>query len=205
MPVSGASSKPAEQAEEAEKGAERIIGRQVSWLEHLTVESGAMMFRSLDHWNEGGGVKVLLFGVMAALTGCATGGSGAQSASTAEVVVTAIAPVAGSEVQQSSVIEATVQFTIERFKPKGNTYYLLTQFEDTSGGSVESDSDRRLADHPILTAAKGSVIVTYPLARVWGNAKLRKPLKVWFCVLENIGPNDSVVIGRSAPIQYVVK
>ncbi len=146
-----------------------------------------------------------MLGVIAALTGCATGGSSAENASTAEVVVTAITPVAGSEVQPSSVIEATVQFTIEKFKLKGETYYLLTQVEDTGGGSVESESGHRLADHPILTAAKGSVVVTYPLARVWGNAKLRKPLKIWFCVLERLGPNDSVVIGRSAPIEYAAK
>lgn len=150
-------------------------------------------------------MKLLMLGVIVALTGCATGGSGPQGASTADVVVTAMTPVAGTEVQQSSVIEATVQFTIHGFKFKGDTYYLLTQFGDVSGGSVESDSDRRLSDHPILTAAKGSVVVPYPLVRVWGNPRLAKPLKMWFCVVEKIGPNDSVVIGRSSPVEYVVK
>ena len=150
-------------------------------------------------------MRVLIFGVIAALTACATGGSGAQDASTADVVVIAITPPAGSEIQQSSVIEATVQFTIEKFKLKSDTYYLVTQFEGTSGGAIENESDRRLADHPILTAAKGSVIVTYPLARVWGNARLKKPLKVWFCILEQVGPNDAVVIGRTAPIEYAAK
>ena len=149
--------------------------------------------------------RLLLVGIIAAVTACATGGSGAQDASTAQVVVVAITPPAAAEVQQSSVIEATVQFTIEKFKLKSDTYYLLTQFEASSGGSVESDGDRRLADHPILTAAKGSVVVTYPLARVWGNSRLRKPIKVWFCVLERVGPNDSVVIGRSGPIEYAAK
>ena len=150
-------------------------------------------------------MRILMVVLAAALTACATGGTGAQSTSTAEVVVTAISPPAASEVQQSSVIEATVQFTIERFKLKGDTYYLLTQFEDSSGGSVESDSDRRLSDHPILTAAKGSVVVTYPLARVWTKPNLRRPLRVSFCVLERVGPNDSVVIGRSGSIEYVAK
>jgi hypothetical protein len=152
--------------------------------------------------DKGANVRVLIIGVIAALTGCATGGPGAPNTSAAEVVVSAITPSAGSEVQQSSVVEATVQFTIERFKPKGDTYYLLTQFEDSSGEAIQSG---RLADHPILTAAKGSVVVTYPLARVWGSARLRKPLKMWFCVVERIGPNDSVVIGRTGPIEYVAK
>ncbi len=150
-------------------------------------------------------MRVLMFGIIAALTGCATGGSGSQSASTADVVVTALTPSAGSAVQQSSSVEATVQFTIQNFKPRAVTYYLLTQFADTSGGSVESESDRRLSDHPILTAATGSVIVTDPLARVWNNPKLARPLKIWFCVLERVGPNDAVVIGRSAPIEYAAQ
>ena len=148
---------------------------------------------------------MLIFLLVATLTACATGGSGAQDASTSEVVVIAITPPAGSEVQQASVIEATVQFTIAKFKLKGDTYYLLTQFEGTNGSAVESESERRLADHPILTAAKGSVVVTYPLASVWANAKLRKPLEVWFCVVEKVGPNDSVIIGRTAPIEYAAK
>jgi len=145
-------------------------------------------------------VRFLSIGFLAALTACATGGSGAPSA--ALVVVNAVTPSAGSEVQPSSVVEATVQFTIERFEPKGHTYYLLTQFESTSGEAIQSG---RLADHPILTAAKGSVVVTYPLARIWGSAGLKKPLRMSFCVLERIGPNDSVVIGRSAPIEYLAK
>ena len=147
-------------------------------------------------------MRVLIIGVLAALTGCATGGSSASNTSAADVVVNAITPPAGSVVQQSSVVEATVQFTIERFEPKGNTYYLLTQFEDTGGEAIESG---RLADHPILTAAKGSVVVTYPLARIWGSARLKKPLKMWFCVLERMGPNDTVVIGRTGPIEYLAK
>ena len=90
---------------------------------------------------------MLIFGVIAALTACATGGSGAQDASTADVVVIAITPPAGSEIQQSSVIEATVQFTIEKFKLKSDTYYLLTQFEATSGGSVAIKPQRSTAPH----------------------------------------------------------
>lgn len=89
--------------------------------------------------NEGRGVKVLLLGVMTVLTGCAMGSSSSQTASTADLVVTAITPVSGSEVQDSSTVEATVQFTIHDFKFKGNTYYLLTQFGDSTGGSVESE------------------------------------------------------------------
>ena len=143
----------------------------------------------------------LVFVVLVALVGCAS--TGAQDPSTASVVVVAIAPVAGSEVQQSSVVEATVEFTIDKFKLQGDTYYLLVDCEDATGGSV--DRDHPLADQPILTAAKGSLVVTYPLSKVWGNPRLKKPIRVWFDVVERVGPNDSVVIGRAGPIEYATK
>ena len=138
--------------------------------------------------------------ILLALVGCATG---AQNQSTAKVVVTAIAPVAASEVQQSSVVEATIAYTIDKFELRGDTYYLLIRCEDSGGGSVEDGY--RLADRPILAAAKGSVAVTYPLSRVWSNPKLKKPIHVWFEVVERIGPNDSFVIGRTGPIEYAAK
>ncbi len=150
-------------------------------------------------------MKFLIAGLLAALTGCATGGSGPGSTSAADLTVTAITPVAGSPVQSSTVVQATVDFTIQRFKLKGDTYYLLTQFGDTSGAPIENESDRHVSDHPILTAAKGSVVVTYPLASVWNNPRLQKPLRMWFCVMERIGPNDAVVIGRSPVIEYAAK
>jgi hypothetical protein len=144
----------------------------------------------------------LIFVVLVALIGCATGGSDARNQSTATVVVSAVTPVAASEVRQSSVVEATVEYTIDKFAPAA-TYYVLIECEDTSGGSL--DRSQRLADQPILTAAQGSVVLTYPISRVWSNPKLRKPIRVWFDVVERIGPNDSVVIGRAGPIEYAAR
>jgi hypothetical protein len=140
---------------------------------------------------------------LVALVGCATSGSDAQKPSSARVVVTTMTPVAASVVGPSSVIEATVVFTIDQFSPNGNTYYVLIECEDTSGGGV--DRKQRLTDLPILTAPQGSVVLTYPLAQAWGNPKLRKPVRVWVDVIERMGPNDAVVIGRSGPVEYAVK
>lgn len=123
--------------------------------------------------------------------------------STAVVVVNSVTPAAGSEVQQSSVIEATVGFTIDKFQQQADTYYLVTQFQAADGTSFNHSA--RLADHSILTAAQGSVIVSYPLSRVWSDPRLKKPIRLWFQLVAKIGPNDSVVIGRSAPVDYVAK
>lgn len=137
--------------------------------------------------------------LLALTAGCAS----SPQPSTAVVVVNSITPAAGSEVQQSSVIEATVGFTIDKFQLQADTYYLVTQFQAADGTSFNHSA--RLADHSILTAAKGSEFVSYPLARVWADPRLKKPIRLWFQVVAKIGPNDSVVIGRSAPIDYAAK
>jgi len=145
----------------------------------------------------------LMFVVLVALVGCSSGGSGSQDQSTAKVVVSAMTPVAGSELQQSSVVEATVAFTIDKFRSQGDTYYLVVEYGDTSGGTLERN--HHLPEHPILTAPQGSVVLSVALSKVWANPKLKKPITVWFEIVERVGPNDSVVIGRSEPIAYAAK
>jgi len=137
--------------------------------------------------------------LLAFAAGCAS----SPPPSTAVVTVGALAPPAGSPVQQSTVVEATVAFTIDKFQQQADTYYLVTQFQAADGTSFNHSG--RLADHSILTAAKGSVLVSYPLARVWSDPRLKKPVRLWFELVAKIGPNDSVVIGRSTPIDYAAK
>ena len=138
-----------------------------------------------------------------ALLALAVGCASSPKPSTAVVTVSAITPPAGSQVDQSTVFEATVGFTIANFQLQADTYYLVTQFQAADGTSFNHSA--RLADHSILTAAQGSVIVSYPLARVWSDPRIKKPIRLWFQLVAKIGPNDSVVVGRSAPVDYVAK
>jgi hypothetical protein len=137
--------------------------------------------------------------LLAFIAGCAS----SPQPPTAVVTVTGITPPAGSQVQQSTVIEATVAFTIDKFQAQADTYYLVTQFQAADGTSFNHSA--RLADHSILAAAKGSEFVSYPLSRVWADPRLKKPIRLWFQIVAKIGPNDSVVIGRSAPVDYAAK
>jgi len=138
-----------------------------------------------------------------ALLAFAAGCASSPPPSTAVVTVGGLTPPAGSPVQQSTVVEATVAFTIDKFQQQADTYYLVTQFQAADGTSFNHSP--RLADHSILTAAQGSVLVSYPLARVWGDPRLKKPIRFWFELIAKIGPNDSVVIGRSAPVDYTAQ
>jgi hypothetical protein len=140
-----------------------------------------------------------LLALLALTAGCAS----TPKPSTAVVTVLSIAPVAGSQVQQSTAIEATVGFNISSFQEQADTYYLVTQFQAADGTSFNHSA--RLADHSILTAAQGSVFISYPLSRVWADSRLKKPVRLWFQLVAKIGPNDSVVIGQSAPVDYTAQ
>ena len=137
-----------------------------------------------------------LLALLALTAGCAS----TPKPSTAAVTVLSIAPVAGSQVQQSTVIETTVGFTISNFQAQADTYYLITQFQAADGTSFNHSA--RLADHSILTAPQGSVFISFPRSRVWADPRLKKPIRLWFQLVARIGPNDLVVIGRSAPVDY---
>ena len=127
-----------------------------------------------------------------ALLAFAAGCASSPPPSTAVVTVGALTPPAGSQVQQSTVVEATVAFTIDKFQAQADTYYLVTQFQARRRHFVQPLRPA-LADHSILTAAQGSVLVSYPLARVWSDPRLKKPIRFWFELVAKIGPNDSVV------------
>jgi hypothetical protein len=144
-----------------------------------------------------------LFLLVALAAGCASSDPNAKNPSTAEVAVAAITPAAGSQVQQSTVVEATVAYTISRFHARADSYYLVTEFEGTNG-KLFHDYER-LGDEPILVGAHGSLIVTHTLSKAWADPRLKKPIRLSFTVVAHIGPNDSVVIGRSAPVEYAAK
>jgi hypothetical protein len=171
--------------------------------------------RSLgEPWNRGyATIRRLIFGILVGLAaGCATGGHTAQKRSQADVAVIEITPSPGSDLQRTSVIEATVEYAIDWFRADRNRYYLAILFETPKGGSFAKYRD---ADWLALSAAHGAVRVTYALSDVWDDARLKKPIKLWFCVAERSdshsiistypSANKATCSGCAGPIQYTVK
>jgi hypothetical protein len=123
--------------------------------------------------------------------------------SKAEITVSAISPSAGADLSKSSVLDATVAYRISGFGPDADRYYLTTQFEKVGGGSF--NHYRRFSEEAVISADQGSVHVTYPLAHVWDDQRLKKPITVWFYVIERTSAHDSDVIGKAGPFEYGLK
>jgi hypothetical protein len=144
---------------------------------------------------------VLLLAALSAA--CASSDNRTATPSTAQVGVAGVSPAAGSALQQSSVLEATVDYTISNFHPKADAYYLVIAFEGANGKPFHDYE--RIADQPILGEAHGSLVVTHTLANAWADSRLKKPIRLWFEVVVRTGANDSAVIGRSAPVEYAAR
>jgi hypothetical protein len=135
--------------------------------------------------------------ILLVAAGCASGNT--PPPSTAQVAA-AITPAAGSALGRESVVQGTVEYSIEPFHKNADTYYIVTAFQDKDGKPFHHYE--KLSDQPILVGAKGSVIVTYPLARVWDDPRLQRPITLWFQVVERVGPNDTAVIGSAGPFTF---
>ena len=116
----------------------------------------------------------------------------------ADLTVRTITPGPGSELVGTSEIDATVEYTISNFQPIRDRYYLSIQFENANLGWF--NHYRRFADEAVLRSAHGVVHVNYAMSNVWGDPRLRKPIRVWFFLIErgeHLRP-----IGRKGPFEY---
>lgn len=143
-------------------------------------------------------IRALAF--VAIACACSTASQTGTARSRAEVTVTQIAPAVSSEVMRGSTLDATVAYRIDGFQPGPDRYYLTIQFEKTGGGTF--NHYRRFAEEPVLSRAEGTVHLTYAMAHVWDDQRLKKPIRVWFYVIERTAQHDSTVIGTAGPFDY---
>jgi hypothetical protein len=136
--------------------------------------------------------------LLAVTFGCAT--SRVKPISSASLTAERFSPTPGSTLAETSVVTATLEFSIANFVAGPGRYYLLIQFEATDGSTFNHYDS--FADSPELKSAVGTVKIEYAMSNIWHIEKLRRPIRVWFYLVERTEPHETVVIGRSGPFQY---
>jgi hypothetical protein len=109
-----------------------------------------------------------------------------------------VAPQPGTELSEGSTVVAHLQYRIKGFTP--GDFALIPQVETneastTSGGWKPSDD-------VALDAAQGQATVSFPIQRVWNDAMVKRPFRIWFYLTRRAGPDRSIVVGRAGPIEY---
>jgi hypothetical protein len=144
--------------------------------------------------------------LVAALASCSSTTPTPATKSRAVVSVASIEPAPLSEVNGQTTLRAVVSYRIEDFHPAPVQYYLSIQFrqtEETEGDKFKSFNHyASFAQETRLPTAAGSVSVTYAVSHVWDNAKLRKPLRVYFFLVQRKGAHDWWEIGHTGPVEY---
>jgi len=129
------------------------------------------------------------------------------TATTATVTVRSITPAAGSEVTQSTIIKAVVDYDIRGFKPL--TYYLSIVFESTTPnktigvGPTIMGALRSAPPAPIFVeTATGTVTLTQDVGRVLTLREVKKPLRMRVFLHEQLTENSSHVVAFSDWIEF---
>ncbi len=121
------------------------------------------------------------------------------------VSVATVEPAPLSEVDGRTTLRAVVSYRIEDFDPAVQ-YYLSIQFrqtDETSGDKFKSFNHYdSFAQETRLPSATGSVPVNYAISHVWNNSKLRKPIRVYFFIVQRKAPHDWLEIGHTGPVEY---
>jgi hypothetical protein len=141
--------------------------------------------------------------LIAVVVGCASTTTTTSLRSRAVVRVTAITPPAASRLSTDTTLDATASYRIEDFKGEPDRYYLTIQFEKVGGGSF--NHYKRFADEPMLSTADGVVHVSYPMSKVWNDERLKRPVRVWFYLIERTAAHESAIIGEAGPFEYAAE
>jgi hypothetical protein len=124
------------------------------------------------------------------------------STSTTRLAVVTVDPPPGAELNAESTLRATLEFQITPFLPGLGSYVLMPLFESTTKGKTFNGYDSH-RDAPKIGAASGRMQIEYPMSQIWLNAKLRRPVRVWFFVTQlTDDEGHSRIIARVGPYLY---
>lgn len=146
------------------------------------------------------GVALLLLGAIACASGVARP---SLPKATATVTLRTIAPPPRSTLTAETTLVATVDYAIVNLQP-GTAYYLAPLFASNVAGQTFNELDH-FADSPRLRTAEGTVTIEYKPARELRSRQLAHPVRVWFYVMEQVGPGHTRVIGRAEPVEFATE
>ena len=109
-------------------------------------------------------------------------------------------PPAGSIVNQDMVIAATLEYSIDRFKPRG--FFVTVMFESRSPNTTMGAPGSPFPEERLLREASGTVTVRQPLRPIWRDPNLARPFKAWFYLHQKQPGGRSVVVAEIGPIEY---
>lgn len=130
-----------------------------------------------------------------AVSGC-TAATAVQS--TGALSVQRLAPQPDTEITSETILEAVLDYEVTGHGSV--TYEIVPMFADQRGAGYTFSAGS--ASPPVLVRPPaGRVEIRYPIARELGDARLARPVQIWFFLLER-GKQRDRVVARAGPFTY---
>jgi hypothetical protein len=111
-----------------------------------------------------------------------------------------ITPPAGTNVQRNTTLVANLHYEVRDFEQ--DRFFVMAQF-DTDIDSRTTDGT--FENYPVLKTASGQLRFCFPLANIWDDPRVKRPLKVRFWLNRKLSESESRSITGTAPFVYPVE
>ena len=136
-----------------------------------------------------------------AFASCSTGPTFSSKVSKGNVQLLEIVPPEGSEVNRQTSLRARVSFNVDTLQ-RGIDYYVAVLFDSRVDNQTFSMVDT-FSDAQRVADTSGIVEINYPIRREWDSGKLKRPIRVWFYLMQRVEPHRTKVLGTAGPIEYL--
>lgn len=116
-----------------------------------------------------------------------------------QLILNSLSPDPGSTVKEDTVIIANLSYQIPNFQH--GQYFVCAQFP-TNKPDESSDGDFPNKDYPVLVEPEGQLQFKFPMKYVWNRPEVVRPFRVWFYLNRKMGAGDSIVVAKTATVDY---
>lgn len=101
---------------------------------------------------------------------------------------------------RESVVTARLAYQLADAEQAAEGYEVSIKFQSTNPNMTFSSTQ---LGQVRLTARHDTLTITYPVAAVWNNPKLQRPLTCYFYLHRNMGNGRSTVIAKTPPVVFI--
>jgi hypothetical protein len=132
--------------------------------------------------------------------GCAAAPTNHHALAKGQLELLELAPATGDALGRSSVITATVRYSITGFDP-ADTYVLVPLFNTKNPDETFNELPGFRDGFPI-TSPEGDISVSYAIAKEWDSGRLAQPIVVHFVVLELTAKHKATAIATTPSLTF---
>src|SRR5262245_14557448 len=134
-----------------------------------------------------------------------SGTPAANSEQVTKVSIVSVSPAPGSRVDETTLVRATVSYSIEEFPGRQDRDFLLWVKFATTDPDRTTNGTYPERGFPLLAKTSGEASVSFPLQHIWKQAELQRPLTMWVYLVSRFNDGSSFVIAKSDPVKYTVQ